>query len=718
LEGVAGVLQVNSVTPGNIGGAIFSGRVIGQRRILVCKADYRIITRVPQAGECWKFRGMVTKHDEYRDFVTIESCYLVSLQEAGYIKNFLLKHPSFRGFGFGAKKVEKLVDAFGADALVSALDNGKVSHLSEIVSTVLAEQILITWRKLSNETETIRFLVENKIPIELAVRILKVCSYDTVTRLKQNPYMLVAFSNVVPKIWRMLDELAFKLGIKKDDVRRLVGAVELSLYRALEQGNTASPVASLQSDFNAIVKTPELFNDAVKAAFEVKVACSIVRNGTVLIQPIGAAMIEQDVEDKIVEMSNSPFQKDLVSDIGRSIGEYSNVFENMYGFALNSEQKEAVKTALNSNISAITGFGGTGKTTVLRAIVELAGRPVYVLALSGKAKERAKESTGVDAYTIHSFISRVSSKILPVSGNPLIIIDEASMVDIALINRLFKVMGGNEFSLVTVGDTGQLSPVGFGLFWHSIVKSKLLPVVNLTEVHRTSSTQLHAAAMAVRGGSLSGIPTWNGETKGIYFVDCRINQKELGSTLVDLRKLVNPDHQIITPYMYDGAVDSGNAINSAIQFSVHQEGTPSLYLRSFWLKQGDPVIVTSNSYERELFNGNIGRLIEVVTEGEEVVGMFDFYGRTHYLNVADCWELGVRLAYAISIHKSQGSEYDTSIVCVVSDTDMLERSMLYTAITRSKNLTLLVGNRDVARKAAERPNRADALCVGFQACDS
>ena len=718
MEGVTGVLQVNSVTPGSIGGAIFSGRIIGQRRVLVCKANYRTITRIPHAGECWKFRGMVAKHDEYRDYVTIESCHLVSLPEAGYIKNFLLKHPSFRGFGFGAKKVEKLVDAFGAQALVSALDNGKVSHLSEVVNTELAEQIVKTWSRLSNETETISFLVENKIPVELAKRILKVCSYDTVTRLKQNPYMLVAFSNVVPKIWRPLDELAFNLGIKKNDARRLVGAVELSLYRTLEQGNTASTVSALKSNFNAITKAPELFNDAVKSAFEVKAICSIVRNEAVLIQPIGAAMIEQDVEDKVFEMVNSPFQRDLVSDIERSIDEYSKGFEEAYGFCLNSQQKEAIKTALNNKISVITGFGGTGKTTVLRAIVELADRPVYVLALSGKAKERAKESTGVEAYTIHTFIRRVSSKMLSVSGSPLVIIDEASMVDIALANKLFKVMGDNEFSLVTVGDTGQLSPVGFGLFWHSIAKSKLLPVVNLTEVHRTSSSQLHAAAMAIREGSLSDIKIWKGETQGIYFVDCSINQKDLCKTLINLRKSVNSDHQIITPHMYDGAVDSGNAINNAIQFSVHQEDTPGLYLGSFWLKQDDPVIVTTNSYERELFNGNIGHLIKVDTEGEEVVGVFDFYGRTHYLNVAACYELGVRLAYAISIHKSQGSEYDTSIVCVVSDKDMLERSMLYTAITRSKNLTLLVGNMGVARKAAERPNRADQLCVGFQAYSS
>lgn len=710
---MTGVLQVNSVTPGSIGGAVFSGRILGQRRVTVCKANYKKIVRIPQPGECWQIDGFIASHDEFRNFISIENCHLVSLPESGYVRNFFLKHPAFRGFGFGSKKVDKLIDAFGASALISALDAGKVSHLAEVINQKLAEQIISTWGQLSNETETIGFLVENKIPVELTKRILRICSFDTVNRIKRNPYVLVAFSNVVPKIWVTIDSLAERLGIEKNDSRRLVGAIELALYRELDQGNTACEVSVLKDGFSKITKSTDLFNVAIQSALDSRVACLLERDGHKYIQPIGAAIIEHEVENKICEMAKAPQQIDLVTDVSSLIQDYSDSFRKLYGFALNSQQKEAVETALSNKISLVTGFGGTGKTTVLRAIVELAGRPVYVLALSGKAKERARESTGVDAYTIHGFIKRVADGELSVESNPLLIIDEASMVDIALTNKLLRVMGKNEFSLVTVGDTGQLSPVGFGLFWHLLAKSDLVPVVNLTEVHRTSSTSLHDAAMSIREGILPEIPNWNGESSGVFFVDCEVNQKELCRTLVKIRKSVNQDHQIITPYMYDGAVDSGNAINNAIQFNEHLEDAQGLYLGSFWLKQGDPVIVTSNNYERQLFNGNIGHLVEILTEDEQLVGVFDFYGKTHHLSVADCWELGVRLAYAISIHKSQGSEYDTSIVCVVSDTDMLERGMLYTAITRSKNLTLLVGSKDIAQKAAERPNRADMLSVGF-----
>lgn len=713
MERIDGVLQINSVMPGTIGGAIFSGRIQGQRRITVCKADYKTITRIPQSGECWRITGYKTKHDEYKTYITVEQCHLVSLPEAAYVKGFLLKHPDFRGFGFGAKKVEKLINSFGAFALVSALNNAKTEHIAEILNQELSEMIVATWIRLRNETETVTFLVENKIPMSLAKRILKICSFDTVNRIKSNPYVLVAFSDVVPNIWQIIDTIANKVGIKKDDSKRLVGAIELVLYKRLEAGHTATDLSFLHKEFSKYV-TADLFKLALKYAFEAKTVCSINRGNEQLIQPIGAALIEQTVETKIQHLISTPYQLNLQSNINEIIDLYSKSHYLNFGFPLNSKQKDAVKAALTQRICVITGFGGTGKTTVLRAIVEIADREVIVLALSGKAKERAKSASGSETFTIHGFMQKVRNSPSSVSNQLLIIIDESSMVDIGLINQLFKILGERDFSLIMMGDTGQLSPVGYGIFWHKLARSELIPIVHLTEVHRTSSPELHSAAMNVRNGKLVNIPEWDGEKKGIFFVTCEQNQKALLNELIDIRSKVHSDHQIITPHMYRGAVDSGDAINKAIQYSVHSvEDSEGIYLGSSWIKVGDPVLVTHNNYEIGLFNGNTGRLLEITSKEETARGKFQFDGRDYELSLGDMWELGIRLAYAISIHKSQGSEYDTSIVCTLTNSEFLERSMLYTAITRSKNLTLLVGCRDIARNSASKPNRSDSICVGF-----
>lgn len=719
MSNLSSIVQVSSVKPGSIGGAIFSGRIIGENKVFTCKASYKIITRVPQPGECWQVKGSIVGHDQFRDFVLVESCHIVNLPVAAYVERLLIKHPAFRGLAFGKAKVAKLVREFGAENLAQTLTAGRSSHLAEVINPDLARKLVDAWATLQNEISTIEFLMEHDFDPGLAKSILKVCQTDTVERLKRNPYSLVAFHGVHPNLWRTVEAAASKLGIKPDDPRRLAGMVEYLLYIRLDQGHTACSVEDLKAQLRQQVPSPGLVDLSITSALDRRAVCVKKLHGVTFIQPLGAALVESQLEQRVASLLSA--QTSLLhgspQELAKSIEDYCAHIEASSGRSLTPEQKGAVLMALTNRISTLTGFGGTGKTTVLKAIVDIASeyRPVHVLALSGKAKERAREATDRDTYTIHSFLIKISSESSGLSsgGDPLVIIDEASMVDIALMLKLLNAFAKKELSLLLVGDTGQLSPVGYGIFFHALAKSKAIPSTHLTKVHRTvGDSHLQKTAMQIRSGQIGTLPIWNGERDGVYLIPCATTQ-DLLTHLARIKRII-PDAQILTPHMSDRMPDSGHKINNHLQSVLqHTDETPGILMGKYWLRVNDPVIVTQNSYEHNLFNGTTGVMSGVTAIDGEIAGMFTFNGIDVTLSRMDLFLLGVRLAYAISIHKAQGSEYQTSIICSLSQSEFVERSMLYTGISRSKRLALILSTQEFVQQGVARPNRSDTLCVGF-----
>lgn len=717
-----GVIQVNSVTPGLIGGAVFSGRATGERRIRVCKASYKVLTRTPHPGECWKIKGWETKSDTYKTFITVEECHIVNLPAAAYVERLLIKHPAFRGMYFGKAKAQKLVSEFGAENLLQTLSAGRTTHIAEVVSPQIAEEIVKAWQSLQNEIATAEFLMEHNFEPDLAKKIIKVCRTDTVERLKQNPFSLIAFRGLHKNLWNAIEATGRKLGIAKDDPRRLVGAVEKALYERLSNGHTACSVNECVNLVSRTLDNRSFAQPAIQHALDRKAICATEVDGEKYVQPLGAAIIEGQLESRIRDLLSGQLSifSGSPESIKASIDRYEEAEIKSLGYSLTDQQKSAVSMALLSRVSIITGFGGTGKTTVLRAVSEMAlseHRPVWLLALSGKAKERAREATGLDAFTIHGFIQAIQNESSPmsVSGDPLIIIDEASMVDVSLMNKLLTLFDNESYSLLMVGDTGQISPVGFGLFWHKLAKEKLVPVTNLTKVYRTAEEgDLHKVAMQIREGELPVLPNWNGEDQGVYFVSCLSTGKALAAKLHEIKTQL-PEAQIITPHMSARMADSGHSINERLQHSLGQSfERPGIKMGSYWIKVGDPVIVTQNSYEHDLYNGNTGVMEDLKEEEGQLLGAFSFGHRVYFFSRSDLWEMGMQLAYAITIHKSQGSEYDATIICSVVQSNFIERSMIYTALTRSKKLCLIVGDQEVARAAVAKPNRSETLCVGFK----
>jgi len=716
---LSGVIQVTSVKPGSFGGAIFSGRIIGENRIYTCKANYKLITRAPQPGECWKIEGVIVGHDQFTNYVQVNKCHIVNLPAAAYLERLLVKHPTFRGFSFGKAKVTKLLRTFSAENLAQILNSGKVTHLAEVINPDLAKNIVNAWLTLTNEIATIEFLMRHDFHPDLAKSIIRVCKSNTVERLQQNPYSLISFHGLHENLWKTIEAAALKLGIARDDPRRLAGIVEHLLLSRLDDGHTACPLDEVRAWISTYLQTSDLTERAIACALERRAICVNKLNGVTLVQPLGAAIIESQLEQRFKELLATP--RSLLhrsnSEVAESIQDYCKLHKKVHGYSFADQQKQAIEMALTSRVSTLTGFAGTGKTTVLKAIVDIttAYRTVYVLALSGKAKERAREATGQEAYTIHTFLAKVNDDHSQIStgGDPLVIVDEASMVDIALMLKLLNAFRKKAFSLLLVGDSGQLSPVGFGICFHILAKSPLVPSTHLTQVHRSvAGSLLQQVAMNVRIGTLPDLPIWQGENDGVYLVPCS-NKADLLRELSRIKRML-PQSQILTPHISKRMPDSTHLINNSLQADRQNSfETAGIWMGKYWLRVGDPVIITQNSYEHSLFNGNTGLMSDLVNIDGQSSGVFSFNGETFTLSRADLFSLGVQLAYAISIHKSQGSEYQASVICSLTRSEFVERSMFYTALTRSKRLSLILSTQEIIQQCVARPNRSDMLCVGF-----
>ncbi|MFL0806505.1 MAG: ATP-dependent RecD-like DNA helicase [Oceanobacter sp.] len=651
----------------------------------------------------------------------------------------MLRHRAFRGFGFGDKKIDKLIRSVGNEhELIRILNHEKNwIHLKDILAEPIAKKLILAWRKVTNESQTMEFLVKHKFQPQLANKIIGLAKENTVERLTSNPYALLAFNGIAKNIWKTVDECGRNLEIENDDPRRLVGAIEHVMYKRLQQGHTAATYEEVIEQATKLLRTKNRASKALEAALSKHAICMLKSNGERLYQAVGPAHIEYSLENRLKRLLNGAMQYRLLgydeSEVALRVQEYASHFAEERGYPLTSEQHSAIEMALTKRCSVITGFGGTGKTTVLRAVVDVAnqlGSPVYCMALAGKAKERIVQTTGAEASTIHSFIlsamlSQIEGKktFVDLNCDPLLIIDEASMIDIALFNRLLSLFDGKSFSLLTVGDPAQLSPVGFGLAWHRMVDSHI-PMTRLTIVHRqVSESALHRVAMHIRNGEEHQLPVWDEEAReGAFFVDA--TKDSLENVLAKIKKKL-PNAQLLTPHVSERLPDSSNKLNRVLQMALNAsainddfiDSRPGFRVGRNFIREGDPVLVTENSYEIGVFNGTTGKMITITRNKDGALsgGAFTFDDREGEvsLTVEQCYDIGLSLGYAISIHKSQGSEYEQAIITNIVTSDFVERSILYTALTRSKTLCLIVGKHDVYRQAVVSKPRAETLRVGF-----
>lgn len=594
----------------------------------------------------------------------------------------LAREPAFRGIGFA--KAARLAEAYGED-LPRLLAGGDPTPFIDIVGNQAAEVLVRVWREDLARGDLIVWLGENGAEPRLADKIIRLWGSEGVKFVRLYPYALIAIAE-----WRVVDALARRLGVDLDAPERLVAAAEAVLYARLLAQHTWTATDHLKREIRRLLQTSDVIADqAVEAAHRSGAAWALEKGW----QPAGAAMMEKYIADRVAKAGQVPLMKDLIA---REISdaECEDWFRRSNAetdFTLDKEQRDAVRLALRSRFALLLGGAGVGKTTVLRSVCaacECFGRAVHQVALAGRAAVRMRESTGRPALTIAAFIKACEAGKVALGPESLIVVDEASMVDLSTLYRLMRQLPDSA-RLLFVGDEGQLGPIGFGLTFHSFVRTPNIPSVRLTKIYRqAASTGIPKVAVAVRQGSLPALPSEISEQDGVYLIDY-VDAPAVDDIVDVIAELGGPGERLRILSPVKGGKTGVEAINARLH-GIMSVGRERLDRGSFAL--GEPVIFGRNDYRKDLRNGSLG----VITGVAQSILKVDFDGVTHSLSGLEIDD--VSLAYAITVHKAQGSQFET-VVIPFTATKILDRSMIYTAITRGVKRVVLLGPRSVLRHA-------------------
>lgn len=665
---------------GTQGGAIFSATDAGGARHRLVAAP-AVMPRPPVAGEAWQIEGVLRRHPEHGPQVEVQRA---SLQRPGgrLVIQLLARSPEFPGIGEAF--AGRLWERFG-EALYTLLDAGDSAPFVEVLGRPLAEVLVRGWKALALEAAAFAWLDRHGLPVWLAKKLLGIYGEEMVEKLEDNPYRLLAFTS-----WKVADGLARALGVPPEDERRLVAAADAVVYRRLQLAHTWDERDSFATQVRGLLGcSGETARKAISLALEQR---SLVEVGDG-VQGLGPASMERHIVSRLHGMLSGEFRPEQSSMRMEPDEEFLRSFfvgyQERHGMGLNPAQREAVALALRSPVAIVAGGAGVGKTTVLQAILEAAaplGAQVHMMALSGRAARRMSEAAGRPASTIAGFLQAVDAGRIKLDGEPTLAVDEVSMLDLPTTYRLLRRLEPG-CRLLFLGDPGQLPPIGFGVVFHALVESSFVPKVELTQIHRQAAhTGIPQVSLAVREGRVPELREFAGKGFGVSFVDCPA--EEVADKALEIVQSLGGfgPTQIISP------VKGGPAGTRAINHLCHETlaaGQPTLG----GFAVGEPVIWLVNDYDLELMNGSLG----VVS------------GTGGALTVA--WDEGEKtmedvrrmdLAYAITTHKAQGSQWER-VVVPVFDSRLLDRALLYTAITRAKSQVVLLGDRRVFERAVAEP---------------
>jgi exodeoxyribonuclease V alpha subunit len=611
--------------------------------------------------------------------------------------------------GIGPAFAARIVNRFGLDTLdILESDPGRLSEVAGLGQTRV-ERIKKAWQEQKEIHRIMVFLQGHGISATYAIKIYKTYGSKSLAVVKSNPYKLTE------DIWgvgfRIADSIALSLGIPASDPRRARAGLLFALDESAGKGHCFMPKEKLVEQATYLLKLSgkseqvreheNLYSDYDLIEEQIKsleVDDKIIVEGeNIALPPIFFA--EKGAAAKLLELSaGKPAHE--IKNVDQAVAWASNKLQ----LDLAPEQAEAIRMGLRHKVSIITGGPGTGKSTILKALLIILGQNGVVAKLAaptGRAAKRLSEASGREAKTIHRLLEYDGAirNFKRNRDNPLnadmVIIDESSMMDITLTSSLLKAIADNA-SLLLVGDIDQLPSVGPGNVLKDIIASGRIPVTRLQTIFRQEQGSLISlnASRINKGEFLELLPEYDGE-KDFYCIfreqveDIEEEVISLCSNRLKKRYGFDPvrDIQVLTP-MRKGIIGTEN-LNSCLQGILNPKEI-SGENRQRRLEVGDKVMQIRNNYDKEVFNGDLGIVSSRDREAESLE--VNFEGRKVLYEAADLGE--IVLAYAITVHKSQGSEFPCVIIPLhTTHYPLLQRNLIYTAVTRGKNLVVLVGSK-------------------------
>lgn len=646
--------------------------------------------------DTYLFYGKLVEHEKYGEQFQVDSYERCRPEEKDSIIEFLT---SGLFTGIGEKKAKKIVDVLGKDTLKIIIENPDNLLLIPTITKANIDTLHKKLKEYESSYETILYLGELGFSTKDSMLIYNFYKKETQTVINKDIYQLVY--DILDINFKKVDTVALKMNIEKNALIRVKAAI---IYIMNELSNTyghsyyykeellpllpkvlATPIAedewqealnSLLNDVKIVLKDKKIY------LAEMYEAETLITKRIRLLNR-NAPHIEKELESKL---------KDL---------------ESFYGITYNTEQKQAIKESCERDFLIITGGPGTGKTTIMKGITELYRQlnklsysnlqdRIALLAPTGRAAKRMSESTNLKSSTIHRFLKwqKETNKFQVNEYNKskveLVILDEASMIDTYLLASLLKGISAN-CKIIMVGDDHQLPSVGPGQILHDLISSEKLEVVKLKELYRQGKdSNIISLAYDIRAGSINR-EVFNKDTD-LTFISCEASEvipniMEISNTYKDLSY---KKFQILAPmYKTIAGIDE---INNKLQniFNKKSPTKKELKIGEVTFREGDKVIQLTNMPDENVYNGDIGIIDKILTAPKKEI-YIDYDGNVVKYTPSNFQSF--RLAYAISIHKAQGSEFDVVIMPIIKNYNkMLYRKLVYTGITRSKKYLYLIGD--------------------------
>ena len=671
-------------------------------------------------GDNIKFIGSYTVHPVYGKQFSAQMYETVAPKTVAailrYLSSGIIK-------GVGPTTAERIVEKFGSDTLDIIQNHPEELQLIKGISHEKAMNISEEYKKQFGIRDLMLLLAPYQVSMEKCIRIFQVLGTKAGEKIKDNPYILCRDEIDFP--FEHTEKIAFDLGISPDNEMRLSSGIEYILRKNLLNGHTCLPRKKLVNVAVKMLESDELRIEQIcDKMIENMLICTKTVNDSDFLMLPEYFNAEEYIAARLLAGKNYNNSKSFIDELE------IDYVENKLSIKFEELQRTAIKNAFSSRVFVLTGGPGTGKTTTLNAIIELFEQRdvnIQLAAPTGRAAKRMTELTGREAKTIHRLLEVEwtgddGKKFSRNERNPLecevIIIDEASMIDSLLFESLLRALKIS-CRIILVGDTDQLPSVSAGNVLNDILASNMYSAVCLKKVFRQAvESTIITNAHAIINGEPSDMSNKNND----FFILHKNNAFDVCNTVLELCEQRLPkaygfdsltDIQVLCP---SRKAETGTAnLNNLLQATLNpkQDGQPQLAYKGVYFRTGDKVMQIKNNYDLQwqrdngdigygVFNGDVGYITLIDIKGGIIKVKFDDRTATYFAeNIGE-----LELAYAVTVHKSQGSEFECVILPLFDiPTQLLYRNLLYTAVTRAKKMLVIVGSEAVYNQMAQNDRK-------------